>query len=195
MSDPMASLAGMRAVRPGKLTLTSVVGAGAAALLMTMVPAEESGRKVAVTIAKDGSATVQHVSGPQYLKAYLDAVGVATACDGITKGVKMGQHYTEAQCASMLEQELIVHAQGVQRCTPGIWATGLDRLRVAAVSMAYNIGIAGYCGSTTARLFKAGRYGEGCLAMTMWVKAGGKVLPGLVGRRRRERALCLESVS
>jgi len=185
------------ASRPGKLTLAGVMGSTAAALLMTMVAAEESGRKVAVTIANDGSATVKHISGPQYLKAYLDAVGVATACDGITEGVKMGQRYTEAQCAELLERELITHAQGVQRCTPEIWRPGFDELRTVTVSFTYNIGVGGYCGSTTARRFKAGQFRAGCDAMTMWNKAGKplRVLPGLVGRRGRERALCLRSVA
>lgn len=171
-------------------TLAGVLGsAGAAAALFTSIPAEESGRKVAVTIAADGQATIRHVSGPQYLRAYLDAVQVPTACDGITRGVRMGQTYTPAQCTALLEAELIEMATHVVRCVPALY--GRPNQAAASVSLAYNIGWPSFCGSTAARRFNAGQWTAGCDAFTMWVKAKGRVLPGLVARRNRERALCL----
>ena len=39
------------------------------------------------------------------------------------------------------------------------------------------------CGSNAARLGRAGRYHDSCLAATAWDKAGGQVLIGLVNRR------------
>jgi lysozyme len=176
--------------RAAAKTLAGVLGSIAAAVtLMTAVPAEESGRKVAVTVAPSGEATVRHVSGPQYLRAYLDAVKVPTACDGITRGVRMGQTYTEARCAQLLETELIEHAEGVIACVPALY--GRADQAAAAVSLAYNVGVAGFCKSTAARLFRAGQWRPGCDAFAMWNKAGGRVLAGLVARRARERALCL----
>ncbi len=182
------------AKRAPRKTLASVIGSAIGAIaLLTMVPAEESGRKVTASIATDGSVAVRHVAGPQYLRAYLDAVGVPTACDGITKGVRLGQRYTEAQCATLLEAELIVHAEGVIACVPQLY--GRDHQAPAAVSLAYNIGVIGFCGSTAAKLFRAGRWREGCVAFAPWNKGtvrGRKVLlPGLVKRRARETALCL----
>jgi len=157
-------------------TLAGVLGTAiGAAALFTSIPADESGRKVAVTIAPNGTATIRHVSGPLFLRAYLDAVKVPTACDGITRGVRMGQVYTEAQCTAKLEEELY----------------GRPNQAAAAVSLAYNIGAAGFCRSTAARRFKAGQWAAGCDAFLMWNKAGGRVLAGLVSRRKRERALCL----
>ena len=41
-------------------------------LVLTQTPEEESGRKVQVTMASDGAATVKHVAGKQYLRAYHD---------------------------------------------------------------------------------------------------------------------------
>lgn len=181
-----------------KGSLASIIGIAAAALVMQTVPEDESGRHVNVTIAQDGAATVQHVRGPQYLRAYLDIAGIATACDGITKGVRMGQVYTEAQCAMLLERELVIHAQGVMNCTPGLRPERLAPQRAAAVSLAYNIGVAGYCKSTAARRFNAGDYRGGCEAFMSWNKARvrGVLRPvqGLTNRRARERAMCLRGL-
>lgn len=179
-----------------KGTLASVIGIAAAALVMQTVPEDESGRHVKVTIAQDGAATVRHLRGPQYLFAYLDIAGIPTACDGITKGVKMGQVYTEAQCALLLEKELVIHAQGVMNCTPGLRGAGRDYQRAAAVSLAYNIGVGGFCRSTAAKRFNAGDIPGGCNAFMSWNKARVKgvlrPVQGLTNRRTRERALCLK---
>lgn len=181
-----------------KGTLASVIGIAAAALVLQTVPEDESGRHVKVTVAQDGTATVKHVRGPQYLRAYLDIAAIPTACDGITKGVKMGQVYTEAQCAMLLERELVVHAQGVMNCSLGLRGDGRDNQRAAAVSLAYNIGVGGYCRSTVVRRFNAGNYRGACDAFMAWNKArvNGVLRPvqGLTNRRARERALCLRGL-
>ncbi|MYL96433.1 glycoside hydrolase family protein [Novosphingobium sp. FGD1] len=180
-------------------TLAAVVGLLSATLLLVETPKEESGRTVQATVATDGTAMVRHVSGPQYLSAYRDIAGVPTACDGITQGVEMGQHYTEAQCGALLEAELTKHARGVMRCTPPLAEPGRDYQRVAAVLLAYNIGVGGYCGSTVARRFNAGEWRAGCDAFDMWNKArvNGVLRPvaGLTARRGRERAICLKGLA
>ncbi|MBC3940954.1 lysozyme [Sphingomonas sp. DOAB1063] len=158
-----------------------------------MTPAEESGRKVTATVAPSGAITIKHVSGKQYLKAYLDAVGVATACDGIaTKDIRLGQTYTEAQCATMLERELIVHAEGVIKCIPGVY--GRTNQAIAIVSLAYNVGVSMVCKSSIARFWNAGQWRAGCDFFPRYKFAGGRVLPGLVARRARERAICLKEL-
>lgn len=180
-------------------TLAAIVGLLSATMLLVETPKEESGRTVQATVAANGTASVKHVAGPQYLAPYLDIAGVPTACDGITKGVKMGQRYTEAQCAAMLERELVVHAQGVMRCTPALAGDGRDHQRVAAVLLAYNIGVGAYCGSTVAKRFNAGQWRAACDAFGMWNKArvNGTLRPvaGLTARRGRERAICLRGVA
>jgi len=185
----------VREMRKSVVGLAAVVGMLSAGMLLVETPKEESGRTVQVVIADDGAATVKHIAGPQYLKPYLDIAGVPTACDGITAGVKMGQRYTEAQCGALLERELVNHAQGVMRCTPRLAEAGRDYQRVAAVLLAYNIGVGGYCGSTVARRFNTGQWKSGCDAFTMWNKArvNGVLRPvaGLTARRIRERAICL----
>lgn len=175
-------------------TLASVIGTAiGAAALFVMVPAEESGRTVAATVTPAGEVQVRHVAGPQYLRAYLDIVQVPTACDGITKGIKLGQVYTPAQCDALLEHELVEHAEGVIACVPELY--GRDHQAPAAVSLAYNIGVGGFCRSTAARHFRARRWRAGCDAFAMWNKAGGRVVRGLVLRREREAALCRKGLA
>lgn len=187
--------------RPKPGTLAALVGVGTAAILFVTTPAEESGRKVTVTLAPDGTATLRHVSGPQYLAAYRDLAGVATACDGLTKGIRISQTYTEAQCDAMLEQALVEHAAGVMRCSPGLALdkSRRDHVRAAAVSMAYNIGVNAWCGSTARQLVDAGKIRAACDAFLPWDKArvGGvlRQVKGLTARRQRERALCLKDAA
>lgn len=174
--------------------LLGIMGAGSMTLLLTLVPLEESGRQVAVTVTP-AATTVAHISGKQYLAAYLDAVGVPTACDGITRGVKLGQRYTEAQCTDLLIGELLETAVQVQRCSPGLFVAGMEYARVAAVSLAYNIGWPRFCSSTANKLFKAGQIVRACEWFLPWDKARVKgvlrPLRGLTGRRQRERQVCL----
>lgn len=175
-------------------TLAAIVGILSASMLLVETPKEESGRTVEATVAPNGTATVRHVAGKQYLQPYLDIAGIPTACDGITRGVKLDQRYSEEQCAALLEKELVLHAQGVMRCTPRLAEPGRDYQRTAAVLLAYNIGVGGYCGSTVARRFNAGQWARGCDAFTMWNKARVKgvlrPVAGLTARRNRERAIC-----
>lgn len=182
-------------------TLAAIVGFSAAGLLFGIVPEEESGRKVEVTIANDGAATVRHISGKQYLDAYLDVAGIPTACDGIAY-VERGASYTEAQCTAMLERALVKHAEGVMRCTPAFRNhPDIERIGptvAATVSLAYNIGVGGYCGSSAAKAFNGGDWEYACDRFLPWNKArvNGRLVAvkGLTNRRERERDLCLKGV-
>jgi lysozyme len=51
------------------------------------------------------------------------------------------------------------------------------------LSLAYNVGTGAACGSTAARLARAGKFAESCLAMTRFNRAGGRVVKGLKLRR------------
>ncbi|MFP3705904.1 lysozyme [Paraburkholderia sp. SIMBA_009] len=159
--------------RVGKKSLAAVVGAGAAAVLMSVVPKFE------------GVVT----------RGYLDPVGIPTKCMGDTHDVVVGKRYSEAECRESLETQLIAHAEPVLKCTPAL--AGHTYQLAAAVSFAYNIGAGAYCSSSTARRFNAGDWRGACRAMNesdagraQWVTSGGRVLPGLVKRRAYERALC-----
>lgn len=175
-----------------KSPLVALVGAVAAAALAVMIPHDESGRGVEASVTEDGELQVRHVSGPQYLRAYADIVGVWTICDGDTKGVRPGMVETEAGCTARLERQLVAHAKPVLACVPALRER--PNQLVASVSLAYNIGTAGFCRSTAARRFNAGNWRGGCDAFLMWDKAGGRKVRGLTLRRQRERALCLKGL-
>lgn len=157
----------------GKAALAGLVGAGAAALLMAMVPSFEG----------------------EQLVGYLDPAGIPTKCFGDTSNVTVGMAYTEAQCLASLSSQLLKHSAGVLKCVPQL--KGRDNQTAASVSFAYNIGVSAFCNSTTAARFRAGKWAAGCRAINesdtgrpQWVTSKGKVLPGLVRRRAAERALC-----
>lgn len=177
----------------GSMLAAAIGSIGAAASLFVLVPAEESGRKVSAKVQDDGSIAVKHVAGKQYLTAYLDIVKVPTICDGITKGVRMGMTRTPDQCAALLEQELIAHARPLIRCVPKLY--GREHQVIAAVSLSYNIGTAGFCRSSIAKLWNAGKWRAGCERFPLFNKAGGRIVRGLTMRRERERMICLQGLS
>lgn len=177
-----------------KSPLVALVGSAAAIMLATLIPHDESGRKVEASVTDDGDLLVEHKSGPQFVRAYADIVGVWTICDGDTKGVRPGMVETEAGCTARLERQLVAHAKPVIACVPGLAGQGRENQLVASVSLAYNIGTSGFCRSTAARRFNAGQWRGGCDAFLMWNKAGGRAVRGLTLRRERERALCLKGI-
>ena len=61
----------------------------------------------------------------------------------------------------------------------------------AIISLTYNIGVNGFKRSSVLRLLKQGDKQNAGDAFLLWNKAGGKVLKGLVNRRKKERELFL----
>ncbi|MBN3779946.1 lysozyme [Burkholderia sp. Ac-20345] len=151
--------------RPGPRSLAATVGIATATLLATYVPKFEG----------------------MVLKTYRDPIGVLTYCDGETQGAVLGRTYTPDQCRAMLSARLVQFADGVDGC---IDAPLTDYQRAAAISLAYNIGVARFCGSSVAHHFNAREYAQGCAAISLYNQAGGHVVPGLVNRRRIERQIC-----
>lgn len=127
---------------------------------------------------------------------YKDVAGITTVCYGETR-VPM-KRYTDEECLQMLEKAVEKDFMSeVAKMTPTI----ADRpyQLAAATSLAYNIGLSNYKGSTARRMFLAGRYKEGCEAFMRWVKVtkNGKLVEvkGLVNRRRAEvKELCLKGL-
>lgn len=118
---------------------------------------------------------------------YKDIIGVWTVCYGETN-VQM-RRYTDAECAAMLEDSLADYAAPVLARNPEL--KGHPYQTAAAVSLAYNIGVANYRRSTVARRFSSGDWRGACDAFLMWNRAGGRVVKGLDRRRRHERGICL----
>jgi lysozyme len=126
------------------------------------------------------------------LEAYLDSVGVPTICYGETEGVRMGDTKTKDECDALFHTRIGAFAAYVD------WAIDEPmhpKTHAAFTSIAYNIGMRGFGRSSMHKLYDSGKYREACEAMGMYKYAGGKVLQGLINRRKKEVALCLEGVN
>jgi lysozyme len=120
--------------------------------------------------------------------AYLDPVGIPTACFGMTQGVEIGQEYSEVECEEYLFEKTI----GYQRAVRQRVKVPLSEGQLAAfTSFTYNVGVAAFERSTLLRKLNAGDYEGACNELPRWVYARGVKLPGLVKRREVERELCL----
>lgn len=128
--------------------------------------------------------------------AYLDVVGVPTICFGSTRGVRLGMVRTHAECLALLSEEVAEYRGKLHR----YFSTATRQRRLtperdaAYTSTAFNCGVAAIGRSTATRRLNAGDVRGGCQALTWWNKAGGRVIRGLVGRRERERRLCMVGV-
>lgn len=128
-----------------------------------------------------------------YTHAYKDPIGVTTICYGVTnhdRPVKMGDHYTVAECKDMLADDLQKYKLMVDKC---IHVAMPPHRTAAMVSFVYNVGQGNLCKSSVARKLNAGDVKGGCDALMAWNKAGGRVLKGLTTRRALERKDCLRS--
>jgi len=150
--------------------LVGLVGAVAATALLSFTPAFEGTE----------------------LSTYRDMGGVLTYCTGATESAAWGKTYSPAQCRAQLDRDLERHAAGIATCIPLSRLT--DGQKVAFVDVAYNIGVAGFCGSSMARRTNAGDMAGACNALLLWNKVGGKEVRGLTRRRQAERELCLKGL-
>ena len=140
-----------------------------------------------------GAAAIALVAGWEGLRtrAYLDAVKIPTVCFGETRGVKITDQYTVAQCKTMLGNRLVEFEMGMRKCLRNP-DTIPDGPYIAALSLSYNIGTGAFCRSSVRKLLDAGQIRQACDAFRNFTRAGGMRLQGLVNRREAERAMCLK---
>lgn len=141
------------------------------------------------------ASVVALVSGFEGLRtyAYRDPVGIPTICFGETRGVKMGDHKTPAECKDMLVSRLAEFETGMRKCLASP-DTIPDNAYAAFLSFTYNAGTGNFCKSSVASRANQGNLRGACDALLMWDKARGIRLPGLTKRRQEERALCLRGL-
>lgn len=125
------------------------------------------------------------------LTAYLCPANVWTIGWGRTKNVKAGDTCTQAQADAWLIAEYDAFEKGVlAKCAVKPNAAQLG----AMTSLAYNIGLGNFAGSSVLANHNAKRFKDAAAAFKLWNKGGGRVLPGLVRRRDAEAALYLLGV-
>lgn len=120
------------------------------------------------------------------LTAYLCPAGVWTIGYGHTKGVKEGQKITQKKADALLMEDLKRFEDHVNSYRKYYKFTQNEF--DALVSFAFNLG-------NINQLTKNGKRNKGQIAdkMLLYTKAGGKVLPGLVKRRKAEHDLFCSS--
>lgn len=123
--------------------------------------------------------------------AYMDPVGIPTACFGETQGIRMGMKFTMAECETMLIDSLKIADDAVMSCTKVPLS---DTRRAALVSFTYNVGGTAYCNSTLVKKLNAGDIVGACDQLLRWDRAKGIRLPGLTKRRAAERDLCMRGL-
>ncbi|VVD76046.1 muraminidase [Pandoraea eparura] len=148
-----------------KQKLLAVLGSGAIAALMVLVP---------------------HFEGVRYV-AYQDSVGVWTICYGHTRGVRAGMTATQAQCDAWLVEDIEIALDAVDR---NVRVPISETERAALGDFAFNLGEPNLRKSTLLRLVNLGRQDDACNEYRRWVLAGGRKLDGLVRRRDVEEWLC-----
>ncbi len=134
--------------------------------------------------------------GPDSYAPYLCPARVATIGYGTTvynevgRPVRMGDPtITKSRAEEFLAFDIgKKYAPAVDRAF-NKWQT--ENQRSACVSFAYNVGTGGFARSTLCWLLKQGQYTRAADEFLKWTRGGGRVLPGLVNRRRDERAMFL----
>lgn len=118
------------------------------------------------------------------LTSYRDMVGVWTVCYGETLGVRAGMRKTKAECEAMLYERIYRDFYlAIMKCAPELAAAPVS-VQAAMLSGSFNFGVGAFCRSpslmNTIRI-KAWR--PACDALTLFNRAGGRVVQGLVNRR------------
>lgn len=122
-------------------------------------------------------------------EAYIPVKGdVPTIGYGTTKGVKMGDRTTPDRAMALLLDDLNSHSRGISKCIK----VPLHQHEFDAYSsLAYNIGVGAFCGSTLVKKLNTSDYPGACSEILRWTRASGRVLPGLVKRRQVEYQTCI----
>lgn len=124
------------------------------------------------------------------LDSYLCPAKIPTVGYGHTgPDVYIPMTITPGMAERLLLEDLERFETGVSRMIEG--AKTSDNQFSAMVCLAYNIGLGAFSGSTVLKRHKLSNYRGAADAFLLWVRGGGRVLPGLQKRREAERALYL----
>lgn len=124
-------------------------------------------------------------------RAYLCPSGVWTIGYGHTShagppAVTRGKDITESEAETLLRSDVENFAKDVTKL---LFRELNDKQFSALVSFAYNIGIGALRTSSVLKAINAGDFDAVPRRLQLWVKAGGRILPGLVKRRAAEAAM------
>jgi lysozyme len=101
--------------------------------------------------------------------------------------IRKGTVWTRAQCDQRFAQHLAQFEAGLVKALNGAPVT--QPQFDAMLSLAYNIGLTAFGGSTLLKLHRAKDYAGAAKQFARWNKAGGRVMAGLSRRRASEEQL------
>ncbi len=111
---------------------------------------------------------------------------------GQTKNITEGLTWTQEKADSDVEATVSKFMDDVLKASPSLAKESAERI-AAVTSFCYNIGMANYKTSTVCKKIATQEFMAAADAFLLWNKAQGIVMPGLVRRRREERALFLST--
>jgi lysozyme len=147
-------------------------------------------------ITEEGLDVIKEFEGFRS-KAYRDAVGVWTIGYGHTSMAGAPQVtpdlvVSKAEATDILRRDVEMFARGVRE---SVHVQLTDQQFSALVSFAYNVGLGGFRSSSVLKAVNARDFDAVPRRLNLWVKAGGRTLPGLVRRRAAEGALFLSATT
>jgi len=121
-----------------------------------------------------------------YLKPYLCPAGVLTIGYGTTgQPLTADTVWTVEQAESAMQKE----ANACYTAAKKLAKDATYSQWVALADFAYNLGVTRLAGSTLLKKINAGDRQAAKLEIEKWVWGGGRVLPGLIARRKAEAEL------
>jgi lysozyme len=160
-------------------------------------------------VSDAAKATIKHHEGvrlkPYRCPALLWTVGVGHVIDPAHTKVKYedrkslpipdgwNRQLTMAEVDALLAQDLERFERGVARLCPA--AINSQGIFDALVSFSFNVGLGNLQRSGLRMKTNRGEYEAAAEEFIKWTKAGGRVLPGLLKRRKDERAMYLSGIS
>lgn len=124
-------------------------------------------------------------------KPYTDVAGIWTDGFGNTHEVKPNKPVSVPQALERLGRNAHFAEIAVNRCVTTYIS---DKTFDSFVSFTFNVGAKAFCNSTLVKKFNAGDKHAACDELQRWTYAGGRVVQGLITRRKAERQMCLEGL-
>jgi lysozyme len=122
------------------------------------------------------------------LTSYLCPAKVWTIGYGHTgPDVYPGLTISKETAEQLLRGDLLMFEHGVD----SLIETATENEFSAMVSLAFNIGLGNFKKSSVLRNHNLGKRAQAANSFLLWIKGGGRQLPGLIRRRNAERSLYL----
>jgi lysozyme len=125
------------------------------------------------------------------LTAYSCPAGIWTIGWGSTGiDVYPGLTWTQEEADARMHKDANKFIEVAQQACPNLTGPGL----YAIADFAYNVGSGALRGSTLRKKINENNKEEAITQLLKWVRGGGRVLPGLVKRRRAEADILAQSI-